>query len=102
MSAGALRNFLSDRVDQLEYDDPSVKRVLTLVAGKATQRGDPVHKFQILAPAKWLRGHTVVQVGGFCTTHGDPLILTACEHGGWGPVNTDRLADCFAFASLTH
>ena len=44
MSAAALRNFLSDRVDQLEYDDPSVKRVLTLVAGKATVKGDPVHK----------------------------------------------------------
>lgn len=44
MSTGALRNFLSDRVDQLEYDDPSVKRILTLVAGKVTTKGDPVHK----------------------------------------------------------
>jgi len=44
MSTGALRQFISDRVDQLEYDDPSVKRVLTLITNKVTAKGDHVHQ----------------------------------------------------------
>lgn len=44
MSTGALRQFISDRVDKLEYDDPSVKRVLTLIANKVTAKGDHVHQ----------------------------------------------------------
>jgi hypothetical protein len=44
MSSEALRKFISDRVDQLEYDDPAAKRMLTLIANKIMAKGDKFHQ----------------------------------------------------------